>query len=124
MKTDTPRRTAIEISDLFEKALEHSCTCNVDENSCKHCNAWEYARRELERALSDSAELERARGADKDAERYRWWCTKGFAWLQADGDGLAGLAFCCQTPTQLIEKGTEAELANAVADYCIAQAQR
>jgi hypothetical protein len=56
-----------------------------------------------------------------DAERYRWWCEKGFDWLEDDGDGLPGLAFCCQVSIQLIENGTTAELANAIADYCIEQ---
>ena len=37
-------------------------------------------------------------------------------WLLSDENGLAGIAFSCQIPLQTIEKATDQELLDAIAD--------
>lgn len=58
---------------------------------------------------------------EKDAARYRWWKETGFKWLESDDDGLAGLAYACQLDLNFINKASEGELADAIADYHLQQ---
>ncbi len=40
------------IDNLYEAALSNSCTCNIDENACRHCGAWGAARRDVNKLLA------------------------------------------------------------------------
>jgi hypothetical protein len=49
---DQVEAVALEIDGFYEDASNNPCTCNIDENSCPHCNAWEAARRKTRTAIA------------------------------------------------------------------------
>jgi hypothetical protein len=73
---DVAEDLAREIADLFEDASNNPCTCNIDENSCRHCSAWVRAAHTTKERLTAAMSAMSPAG---EVERI-------VAWLRADAD--------------------------------------
>lgn len=69
---------AREIADLFEEASNNPCTCNIDENSCRHCSAWGRAAHTTKERLTAALSAMSPAG---EVEQI-------VAWLRRDADIL------------------------------------